>query len=517
MSVQARLPDVVVVVLDCGRSFDFPAGPEPVSGTPFLDSLRSEAVVFPQAASPSAWTVPGHASLFTGLYPWEHRVHMKSQLKLAPGVPTIASRLKERGYATLSLSANGFVGPDFGLLSGFEAAAWGTWWEKFLRLPDLNLPLQSTWKSNASNPPGQASESATPLTVSGHDLPMGFGTRLVHPFVEGKDPVWMGPAVNLLNFGIQRLRPRGPGSPLAISPWIEPTLVDWLNHQPRERPVFCFINFLELHEPYVADSFAMSNLFTWGRFALQRTDKSNFYAGRWRPSGREFARLRTLYRSSLVSLDARLNAVAKAFRAAGRWNDSLFILTADHGQAFGEHGYLFHAARVWEPVVRIPMWVRWPRGRGGGHAGTGWASLIDVAPTVFEAAGIPTGTSPAAHSLTTLIDRPRAEPLYTMADGLQGKTIIQKVAPECVEQWDTPWVAAYHNGEKLLFDVAHDRWLAYRVGEDPQERRDVFASLERDDSGLVEGIRSVASQLTAGPPALINPEVDALLRSWGYD
>jgi arylsulfatase A-like enzyme len=510
-------PDVVVVVLDSGRSYDFPGGPAPVR-MPFLESLRAESVVFPRAVSPGAWTVPGHASLFTGLYPWEHGVHMKSGLQLDPALPTIASRLQAEGYATLSVSANGFVGPEFGLLHGFDDAAWGVWWEKFLRFPDRARPAMATpgLESGASaRPAGVRSGEPTGAEFEGS---MGLGMRIAHPFVQGKDPVWMGPLVNFLNLGIQRVAHSGDGERYPpIAPWIEPTMARWLAARKREQPVFCFVNYLEPHEPYVADSREISNLARWSRYAFQRTDKSSFYAGRWRPSLGEFHRMRTLYRSAVASLDDRLRAIVEMFRDAGRWKNTLFLITGDHGQAFGEHGYLFHATRVWEPVVRVPLWVRWPEGQHGGSVGRGWASLIDVAPTVMNAAGIAQNFSVAAHPLSGLISADRPEPVYTMSDGLQGRAQIQRVAPECVETWDTPWVAAYSADEKLVLDVAKSAWAAYRVDADPLEERDMYPSDPAHFAGLAEGVRTVAERLAIHRTASVTPEVDALLKSWGYD
>lgn len=507
MTPSSVLPDIVIVVLDCGRSFDFPGGPEPVEGMRFLESLRPESVAYPRAVSPSAWTVPGHASLFTGLYPWEHEVHMKSSLSLSPSVPTLASRLRDRGYATLSLSANGFIGPDFGLLGGFEDAAWGLWWEKFLRFPDRESPHRATWMPTVT-----AGTGVPPSEGSGR-LPLGFA----HRFIEGKDPVWMGPAVNLMNLGIRQLRYRDRTSALPVSPWIEPTLAAWLAKQNPDRPVFCFLNLLELHEPYVADPLDWSGPLRWGAAAFQRTDKIGFYSGRWQPSPREFARLRSLYRAALRSIDRRIARIVEILRTAGRWRDSLFVLTGDHGQAFGERGYLYHAARVWEPVVRVPLWVRWPRGRGGGRTGEGWASLIDVAPTALEAAGLDPSPSVAGRPLDLLVDRPRDGPVYSVADGLQGKTQVERLAPECVPRWDAPWVAAYQGSEKILFDTGTDRFEAHDVERDRREERDLFASDPTRFGSLTEGAREIAGRLVARVPARIAPEVDQLLRSWGYD
>src|ERR1700693_5078851 len=112
-----RRPDLLVVVMDCVRASDFPGGTSPVPGMPTAEKLVRESIRFPRAISVAPWTIPSHASLFTGLYPWENGVHMLRELRLDPSVPTLAGMLAKAGYSTFSLSSNGFICPDIGLVN----------------------------------------------------------------------------------------------------------------------------------------------------------------------------------------------------------------------------------------------------------------------------------------------------------------------------------------------------------------------------------------------------------------
>ncbi len=69
--VTHRAPDVLVVVMDCVSGVDFLGGGDPVEGLRAANSLASEGVVYTKAVAPASWTVPSHASMFAGLYPWE--------------------------------------------------------------------------------------------------------------------------------------------------------------------------------------------------------------------------------------------------------------------------------------------------------------------------------------------------------------------------------------------------------------------------------------------------------------
>lgn len=504
-------PNVVVVVLDCGRHYDFPGGPGPVR-MPFVESLRSEVVEFPRAVSPSPWTVPGHASLFTGQYPWEHRVHMKGQLFLDPSTPTIASRLRDLGYASLALTANGLVSPSFGLLNGFDEAVVGEWWEKFLRVS----PTGSVLPAPPGVMPARPSSGSGP-EARGRSGPSAVPSRLAHSLVEGQDPVWMGSAVNVLNLGLHRLRQSGLPYPLPISPWIEPTMEQWVAALSPERPIFCFVNFLETHEPYIADPARRGGALGWARHALLRQDKTGFLAGRWNPSPSQFGRLRTLYRDALGALDRRIVMLVDILRRAQRWENTLFVLTADHGQAFGEHGYLFHATRVWEPLLRVPLWVRWPLGRGGGRQATGWASLIDVLPTVLEACGASEGLRGSGLPLTQLVGAARPGPALAMSDGLQGKQNLAQLAPDRVALWDTPWIAGYADDRKLLLDLERDELQVYEVMRDPKELRDRWPEEKNTLSDLGQQVRDAGHALTGRAPAPVTADIASRLKSWGYD
>jgi arylsulfatase A-like enzyme len=504
-------PDILLIVIDCGRGFDLPGGIDPVEDLPFLQQLRQECLAFSQALSPSPWTVPGHASLFTGLDPWEHGVHMKSRLELPRSVPTLAERLSEMGYSCLSLSANGFLSTELGLIRGFSDAAWGTWWEKFLRSPARTEPWNCTWEKVTPDP--RQTREVTP----GVGSPMARVARLGHRLVEGKDPPWMGPAMNLINREIRRRRPvPGPG-PLPISPWIEPTFDRWISERSSEEPVFCFVNLLDAHEPYLADPGDFPTLRAWTRHAFQRTDKLAFYARKWQPSDEEFRRLHLLYRRSLRRIDARIAAIVASLRKSQRWKNTLMVLTGDHGQAFGERGYLFHAARLWESVLRVPLWVRWPEGTPAGRTCETAASLVDVAPTVLEAVGSPGGLAGYGRSLRGLPGTTRPRPLVALGDGLQGKAMLEKVSPESFRPWDGSWVAVYQGPRKLLWDVENSQALGFQVDTDPWERRDLLPHANPGWETALGTAKEHAERLGARAPPSLAPEVDKLLRSWGYD
>ena len=112
--------DVVLVTIDTLRAdaLGF-AGNETVA-TPNLDRIAREGRVFTSAYAHNVVTLPSHANILTGLYPHQHGVRENSGFKLAGDVPTLATILKEAGYATGAFVAAFPLDARFGLDRGFD-------------------------------------------------------------------------------------------------------------------------------------------------------------------------------------------------------------------------------------------------------------------------------------------------------------------------------------------------------------------------------------------------------------
>jgi arylsulfatase A-like enzyme len=115
----SRPPNVVLVVIDTARADHFSSYGYPRPTTPHLDAFAREAIRFERAYSVSCWTVPAHASMFTGLYPATHWAG-QTNVWLDDRFTTIAELLRARGYATADFSGNPWVSPTTNLVQGFD-------------------------------------------------------------------------------------------------------------------------------------------------------------------------------------------------------------------------------------------------------------------------------------------------------------------------------------------------------------------------------------------------------------
>jgi arylsulfatase A-like enzyme len=500
-------PNVLVIVFDCGRADDFPGGTRAVTNMPFADRLRRESLWFPRAVSPAPWTVPSHASLFTGLYPWEHGAHAKSALKLVDGIPRLPGLLRQRGYRTMSLSANHLISPDLGFTDGFDRAAWAGWWEPYYRISGNGHPPHTLDEVGAASSSGLRKLQHGPAWQA-----LKLTSRVVYrfPFVTDSAGRFT-----------QRLRhPEAPELP-GVSPWIEPTLERWVRETPSDQPVFAFVNLLETHEPYYPTSEWGSDFSGWLARSRARQDHVGWLAGTWTPSVEQYRRLHDLFRENLSEADRRLAALAEVFQRTGRWDDTTVVITSDHGQAFGEHDVLFHMLRLEEPLVRIPLWIRRARGRSPPGEATGWASLVDVAPTIAEDAELSGALVTSGFPLGQLRDGPRPSPALAAADGLVWKTIIPehergRLSDQRKHAFDRVLVAGWEGDVKVLYDAADDRLRAFDIRADPDEKVDIWAGRSPELASLAGEVRSVAGRMAEHSPASVSDDVEERLRSWGY-
>ncbi len=491
-------PDFLTVVLDCVRASDFvgPNGGSP--SMPFVSELRRSSVVFPRAAATAPWTIPSHASLFTGLYPWENGVHMPNALRLEASVPTVASMLARAGYSTFAASANGFICPELGLVSGFEAATWGDWWERYVRIPTRELPPRAlNFGPTQRLPSGPQWAALEEKAWALHRFPV---------------------VLEVLNRINGQIRFAENPRRLAVSPWIEETVRRWLSQQPSGTPTHCFVNLLDAHEPYLTDPGIQRGLRAWRRLTRVRMDRTSILAGKWAPGPEEFEVLHELYVAMIRFLDRRVQRLVEVYREAGRWENTVMVLTSDHGQAFGEHGHLFHGQRLWEPLLRIPMLLRIPGRTDQGGVGAGWVSLVDIAPTQLELAGEdPAGRFPSAYPMTNMLNAPRPAPAMAMADGVHHMTMVKTIAsPERIADWDRKWIAAYQDETKMLFDATRGEFHAFDIVRDPGETRDVYRPEDPEFVAMEAPMRQAAARLMGSAPATEAADVTERLKSWGY-
>lgn len=119
MTLSKKLPNIILIVLDTARAKSFSCYGYHRKTTPNIDRIAEEGVLYKWCFSPANWTIPSHASLFTGLYPSEHGCHAGNPL-LDENTPTLSELLRSVGYRTVGISCNGLVSELYGFRKGFD-------------------------------------------------------------------------------------------------------------------------------------------------------------------------------------------------------------------------------------------------------------------------------------------------------------------------------------------------------------------------------------------------------------
>jgi arylsulfatase A-like enzyme len=269
----------------------------------------------------------------------------------------------------------------------------------------------------------------------------------------------------------------------------------WLDHEAR-RPAFLFLNVLDAHEPYAAPP-PYDRLFP-GRLDHVGDVNHEYLRTGQLPTPEILTHCVSQYDGELRYMDDQLGRLLAELQRLGRLDGALVVLTADHGELFGEHGVLGHGTLPWDPLVHVPLIVKYPHAsRRGAEARP--VSLVDVAPTILSVVGLPPLPDAQGAPLWERSGPVVAEELGPTGDGAR---------------------AVYDDTGHVLFaqggGESHQLAL-YDLGNDPDEERPLPVEgagvrLETELTALLAGM----SRAPRGPVATRNTKVQERLRALGY-
>jgi arylsulfatase A-like enzyme len=226
------------------------------------------------------------------------------------------------------------------------------------------------------------------------------------------------------------------------------------------------------------------------------------------------------YDAEIRGVDALIGGLIDRMRDSGLLEKTIVVVTSDHGESFGEHGYLQHGPRVDDPVMRVPLVIRLPGGHPSSNPGGVVDQLVrtvDILPTLLDAVGVPAPQNLDGISLLPAIEGERLPELW--AYGESGRSFTG-TDPER----HFPGVEGKHrmirtNDWKLVFvpDPDGGVYRLYDLRADPGEMDDVAAAA----SGVLAGLRAhlqpiLAAEEPAPAERMLTPEDEDQLRKLGY-
>jgi arylsulfatase A-like enzyme len=436
--------NVLLIVWDTVRAANLSLHRYERPTTPNLERLASRGARFDMAFSASSWTLPSHASLFTGRWPHELGVGWKTPLR--DDVPTLAGYLAFRGYDTAGFAANlDYCNRETGLARGFA------------HYEDFPFAICDMFMRSVGL--GQRIEISSCAFILDRLVEICFGR-------------WYD------------LAPRSREHTKNAED-IDRAFLRWLSRR-REpsRPFFAFLNYNDAHGPYEvpdastagfglrpASSLDRQTLFLWN--ALDKA-KLSYHDVRMAVD---------VYDDNISYLDRRLGLLLGELSRRGALDNTLVIVTADHGEHLGDHLLFFHGCSLYRQLVQVPLVIvdnqqSVPSNRVISEP----VSLRDVPASVVELLGLGRDTVFPGRSLTRFWGRadppasPGAEPLLMETDkpellANQGREPAAKGPMKSLVAGGMHYIRTSDGLEEL-----------YMLNSDPEERFNVAGSAMARDA-----------------------------------
>lgn len=444
-------PNIVLVVMDTARAADVLGESGHSEVMPNLYSIASEGTIFTNASANAPWTLPSHGTLFSGQHPSIHGAHA-AQKRFKYG-PTLANSLKDEGYHTVAFSNNTWISGEFGFDRGFDEFV--TTWQFFQDAVDF----------------GDVAQTRNGL------LDQLWG-------VLGK---FRGnPAKNLANLLYGRfLRRRNDDGAKRTNELIADRLPEWLDGN----PLFLFVNYLEPHLDYrPPEKFASQWLpddTTFEEANRVSQDAWGYICGDLTLTDRDFAILRGLYHAELAYLDERISELHNLFMDAGVADETIFVITSDHGENIGDHGLMDHQYSLHETLLKVPLVAFGPGFPGGARVNKS-VQLADIMPTLLDIADAPLPEDLPGCSLAAPEDIPADRPLFAEYLAPQPPIETLKQRYECgrdVGRHDRQLRAVYRDGWKYIRGSDGAEWL-FDLEDGDHESQDLAEEMPEKRASL---------------------------------
>jgi arylsulfatase A-like enzyme len=429
--------------------------------TPNLREFARGATVYSRAMATSDFTLPTHASIFTGLYPGYYGpIYTPPDPNPAPlpsGHATLAELTRAQGYFTLEVAANyAFLAEGTGLTRGFLHA-----------------------------------ELKYPTAIAG---------RVSRFYLGNSAEALLGRWINTADFE----------RPFLGAAEISTHAEELIALAAPGRPFFLFLNLMDAHAPYIpqepfdtrflgSDSRVPDPFSLFGRVNLRGHPASDSVK----------SRLISQYDGGIAAEDDAIGKLVRHLRDRGLYDNTLIVITSDHGEEFGEHGFLSHnLGFVYETNLHVPLLVKYPLQMEAKRSDV-LVNQVDILPTVLESADIP---PPASLQGRSLARRQSGESSVVFAlseapSSAHGNPKLRGSRQAVLE--DSQKLIVWTNGPPELYDLALD----------PGERHNLY---QPDDPRAADLSKRLTAWISSMPRPVqrnshnLDKETIEKLKSLGY-
>jgi len=405
-------PNIIVIVLDTVRRDRLSVYGNRRDVSPRISEFAKQSSIF-NAYSPSSWTLPAHASIVTGLYPTENGTGRGRNYLIDPENETLAEILRDNGYSTAAVIANHFVlGRESGFAQGFD---------------------------------------------------------YYHADSRETDPAFSFIAA----FVLKKLAPDSrffAFMPFTRAEGINRKAMRWLEKN-REDPFLLFLNYMDAHAPYVPpaphdgriEESPPANFF--GADGIWKSFVHEVNEGRRAVADRERRYLLAQYDGEIAYLDSQIGAFFEELKEIGVFDDSLIILTSDHGELFAEHGLVHHPRVLFQELIRVPLIVKPPALK----TTETWrmpeaVSLTDLFPSILGFAGV---AHEARHGSGNMFGG-ESSAIFSETHSMRGES-----GPEFLKRFGEDQYSVVLSNYKLIYS-SNRTYEMYDLATDPTESHNLL-------------------------------------------
>lgn len=440
-------PNVILITMDTTRADHLSCYGYHKKTTPHIDNLVKESAIFQNAYATSPWTLSSHASIFTGMYPSRHDAHYNWQIMKA-NWPT---RLGKQ-YKTLAevLVKHGYK--TAGVIGGF--------WCK-----------------------------------SAFGLAQGFqyyNEEFIYILNDIKHFVLFQTLNKFLPLKYVAIRHGLYGGRIASQ--INKIIFTWLEKH-YQSPFFLFINYYDPHHPYLPHDQFLSFSKKMKNYEIAASERNKEY-------------LMSHYDEEIVYLDYQMGRLFKKLKEFKIFDNTMIIITSDHGEFFGEHDFWYHSHELYEEVLHVPLIIKYPSFHSQNGVYSKRVSLVDIMPTILNFLKLPIPQDVQGIDLFEDNSRVIAE-VY--------KHKYKK--PRYGEEFVRDLKALFLDNYKYIKD-SKSRGELYDLNDDPQELYNLIDKMPEKvkemEAQLVELLPYSESQISVEVPVKLDKTTKENLRALGY-
>lgn len=335
--------DVLLIVIDTARAKSFSSLGNKTNTTPALDAFGKQGMFFTRCFSPAPWTVPSHASIFTGKYPSEHGTHGRNISFNAPD--NLAMKFKRNGYKTFGISANRLVSSLNGFHKGFDVFL-DPW------TPFKEMPLE------------QGLDLSKPQVIK-----RSFTQHI--RFILSKEGI---NAHFKKRFGVNQNATYSTNRAIRF--------VKRVFSSNRGTRKFIFVNIMQPHERYNPPRRFVKNL-GYEYEAISWPDILGYYAGKHEIDAITTKVMQSLYEGEIHYADEKIGKLIEWMKKRKYLDNTIVIVTSDHGEHIGEHGHYTHFFSMYNELLHVPLIIYHPDYLGVGQKDD-LVQLHDLYQTLME-------------------------------------------------------------------------------------------------------------------------------------